>query len=93
MYDILSIAHVLYFYTDNSVNGVDSMPETKAQRAANKRYRQGKTSSVQIQLRLEDKAQWDAYAAYKGLPLATLIRGLMLESMQQDEWEPDSKQD
>lgn len=65
------------------------MPKSEAWKEANNKYRATKTKQVVIQLRAQDKAQWDAYAVYKGKPLATLIRGLMTESMRRDEWEPD----
>ena len=32
------------------------------------------------------KAEWTSYVEYKGLPIGTLIRQYMAESMQRDGW-------
>ena len=62
------------------------MPQSKAQKEATRKYRAEKTSSVQVQLTIEDKAEWTAYAQSRGLPLATLIREAMKNSMLQHDW-------
>lgn len=60
--------------------------KSEAWKQANKRYRSEKTSSVQIQLTIEDKNEWVAYAEHRGMPLATLIRETMKQSMQAHGW-------
>jgi len=65
------------------------MPQTQAQKEATRKYRSEKTSSVQVQLTLEDKAEWTAYAASRNLPLATLIREAMSESMLSHGWKKE----
>jgi len=60
--------------------------KSEAWKQANKRYRSEKTSSVQIQLTIEDKNEWSAYAEHRGMPLATLIREAIKQSMQTHGW-------
>lgn len=62
------------------------MRQTQAQKEATRKYRSEKTSSVQIQLTIEDKNEWVAYAEHRGMPLATLIRETMKQSMQAHGW-------
>jgi len=68
------------------------MPQTAAQKEATRKYRAEKTSSVQIQLTLEDKAEWAAYAASRNMPLATLIRQAVRESMLAHHWESKTEE-
>ena len=50
-------------------------------------------SYVRIDTTPETKAAWQAYARYKGIPLATLIRQCLAESMARDNWnaQPDEE--
>ena len=48
-------------------------------KASYMRYQKEKTSRVVINLKNEDKAEWERIADKSGLPLATLIRKLMNE--------------
>lgn len=43
------------------------------------KYQKANTSRVVINLKNEDKAEWEHIAAESGIPLATLIRNLMKE--------------
>lgn len=43
------------------------------------KYQKENTSRVVINLKNEDKAEWERIAAASGMPLATLIRKLMNE--------------
>ena len=43
-------------------------------------------SYVRIDTTPETKSEWQAYAKYKGMPLATLIRQCLAHSMEQDNW-------
>lgn len=43
-------------------------------------------SYVRIDTTPETKSEWNAYAKYKGIPLATLIRQCLAESMEKDHW-------
>lgn len=67
------------------------MPKSEAWKEANNKYRATKTKQVVIQLRAQDKAQWDAYAQSQGKPLATLIRGLMAADMAAHGWIMDNQ--
>ena len=44
-----------------------------------RRYQKKSTSRVVINLRNEDKAEWERIAEASGIPLATLIRKLITE--------------
>lgn len=43
------------------------------------KYQKANTSRVVINLKNEDKVEWERIAAKSGMPLATLIRKLMQE--------------
>lgn len=43
------------------------------------KYQRNNTSKVVVNLKIEDKAEWERIAAESGMPLATLIRKLMSE--------------
>ncbi len=43
------------------------------------KYRKKHIDRVVINLKIEDKAEWERIAAESGMPLATLIRKLMSE--------------
>lgn len=60
---------------------------TKRQVARRHARRQdGRATSVRIDTTPETKSEWQAYAKYKGLPLATLIRQCIDQSMEKDQW-------
>jgi len=50
------------------------------------RRQEGRATSVRIDTTPETKSEWQAYAKYKGMPLATLIRQCLAHSMEQDNW-------
>lgn len=52
------------------------------------RRSEGRATSVRIDTTPETKSQWQAYAQFKGMPLATLIRQCLAQSMEQDNWTP-----
>lgn len=63
------------------------MPQTEAQKAWRKAKRkEGGQPHVRIDTTPATKAEWKAYAEYKGMPLGTLIRQCLTESMERDGW-------
>ncbi len=71
------------------------MPQTPAQKAWRQAQRKEQGQSiVRIDTTPETKSKWQAYAQYKDLPLATLIRQHMDEAMEKDQWtyDPENKE-
>ena len=62
------------------------MPRSEQWKEQNYQSRKRNATTITIQLRNEDKANWDAYAQSRGKPLATLIRELMAADMEKNGW-------
>lgn len=61
------------------------MTSTHKQWRKERREKEGQCY-VRIDTLPSTKAEWKAYAEYKGMPLGTLIRQCLTESMERDGW-------
>lgn len=63
------------------------MPRTEAQKQWQRKQRaEGNRCVITMDVKTSERDKWKAYAAFKGLPLATLIRQHMAAAMAADGW-------
>lgn len=71
------------------------MAQTEAQKRAKAKYRattgKGKRTNIVVELTLDDKAEWIAYAQSKDMGNATMIRDCVKRCMAADGWAWDKQ--